>query len=352
MKKKVFFVLSSFSAGGAERVFWLLCQAFDKTKYDVTIVLLNTKNNAFDLKLPQVRVIDLNTIKASSSFLPLFKLLGTEKPFAVYSTGGHINFLVSLVSLFVKIPINIARSTNIPNERIIFLNLKSRLISRLTTLAFRRFDYLVCQSAEMLNAWKLKDVIDPARLLVIPNPVAKTNILNRGDLFKEKRLLIVAKLSAVKGHLRLLNVMSNLSEEYHLTIAGGDGGLMGQVKSRIKQLSLQNRVTMMGEVDNVTQLMSQYSVLVLSSFTEGFPNVVLESLSVGTPVVTFKVGGVSDFISNDFNGYLIEQGDMANFKEAIKNACNKKWDHKAIAADIQRRFSIDSVVKQYERLIE
>jgi len=352
MRKKVFFILSSFSAGGAERVFWLLCQAFNKTKFDVTVILLNNQNNSFNLNLPDVRVISLNTVKSSKSFFPLLELVRREKPFAIYSTGGEINFLVSLISNFINVPFLIARGTNIPEERYKYYSIKSKILSKIAVATFGNFNYIISQSEEMLKSWTAKGIISSTKLVLIPNPVLKTaeEMISKG-LTDMKKLIIVARLSSVKGHDRLLDILADLPGSYELTIAGGDGGERKNIERKINVLGLSSRVNMVGEVDNPCKMISQHSILVVSSYTEGFPNVVLEALSVGIPVVTFKVGGVANMIIEDFNGYIVEQGDNENFKKCIVNACNKRWDHDSIAKDVQRRFSIDKIVKQYEELI-
>jgi hypothetical protein len=114
--KKVFFVLSSLTSGGSERVFWNLAQGFNKDKFDVTVVILDSTVNCFSMDLEGVRFIDLKTKKASKSFFALYNLLKKEEPYAVFSTTDHINILVSLVGRFLKIPMLIARASNIPHE--------------------------------------------------------------------------------------------------------------------------------------------------------------------------------------------------------------------------------------------
>ncbi|NEU08812.1 glycosyltransferase [Flavihumibacter sp. R14] len=352
MKHKIFFVVSSFKAGGSERVFWLLCQAFDKSKFDITVVLLNSQNNAFSLNVLGVRIIDLKTIKASRSFIPLLKLFKAEKPYAVYSTGGQINMLVATVSVFCSIPHLIGRSTNIPHERKKYAGFKSRALSLLEIFVYRNFDYLVCQSKEMLASWASKSFINSKKLVMIGNPVLQPDIIRSTELREVMiKLIIVGKMSSVKGHDRLIEIFRELPDNYHLTIAGGDGGTENLVKQRIRELNLCSRVTMIGQISNVCEQIARHRIFLLTSYSEGFPNVILEALSVGTPVVTFRVGGVSDFIIDDFNGYIVEQGDIAKFRDSIVKASEKLWDHKAISADIQKRFSVSQIVKQYEQLI-
>jgi glycosyltransferase involved in cell wall biosynthesis len=90
---------------------------------------------------------------------------------------------------------------------------------------------------------------------------------------------------------------------------------------------------------------------VATSFTEGFPNAVLEALAAGTPAITFTVGGVDEMIRPGFNGYVIEQGNLSALKDAIITACSRNWDHKAIQTDALNRFSLDRIGRRYEDLL-
>lgn len=348
-KKKVFFIVSSLAAGGAERVFWLISQAFDKSKYDVSIVLFNSNNAFFSMNLEGVRVIDLKTIKASLSFPKLYKLVNKERPHAIFGTGNHINFLISFVSFFVKIPYIIARPSSISAEIHRFSNTKGKMFDKFTKLFFRKFDRIICQSDEIRHSLSKVYRIDLSKMVVIPNPVVVSPLIKNSTA--NNRLIIVGRLTEVKGHRRLLDIFSMLPEAYSLSMAG-DGELKNQLIEKASNLNIGSRIQMLGQVSNVVDVIANHDVLVLTSYTEGFPNVVLESLSVGVPVVTFRVGGVSNFVVNDFNGYIVEQDDLIGFKNAIEKACSKEWKYSEIKMDIQTRFSLEKVVSMYQDLIE
>jgi glycosyltransferase involved in cell wall biosynthesis len=348
MRKKVFFILSSLNAGGAERVFWLLSQNFDKSLYDVNLVLLNSTTGFFSSELKDVRVIDLKTRKASRSFFPLYRLLKAEKPYAVYTTGGHISALVGLISFFIPIPHLIARPSNVA-EVIRFKGWKARVLSSLSYFFYNRFDTVVCQSEEIRSS--VRKEYKESRIVIIPNPVIPTEWIKQESPATETRKLInVARLTHQKGHQRLIGMMPELPGNYQLAIAG-DGPLKDELIGQIRTLDLEDRVKILGLVNGIPELLSGYDLMVLPSYVEGFPNVVIESLSVGIPVVSFEVGGISALIRDGFNGYIVEQGNMAAFREKVLEACNRVWDHHAIKADVAARFSIDSIVSDYQELI-
>jgi glycosyltransferase involved in cell wall biosynthesis len=351
MRKKIFLVLSSLGAGGSERVYWLLSQYFNKPDYEVVVVLLNGNECSFSTEIAGIRFVDLKTIKASRSFFKLHKLLKDEKPYAVFSTTDHINILVALVSIFVQIPNLIARASNNPQQMKQFYGFKARFYNYFSRFLFVKFNSIVCQSEEMRQSIAKLYNINLNKLIVIHNPVITTPLLKpQNQISGLKRLIAVNRLIKEKGLFRLLEVMKALPQNYVLTIAG-DGPLMNTLKAEAENTGIKNRIVFTGEINNVTEVISRHDLLVLSSFTEGFPNVVLESLSVGVPVVTFRVGGVNELIKEGFNGFIAEQDDLCELRHQIIRACNQTWQHPNIKADIIERFGLNKIGQAYETLL-
>lgn len=350
VKKKVFFILSHLGAGGSERVFWLLSQKLDKSVYDVSLVLLDSRNPFFSTTMEQVNLIHLNSVRASRSFLKLCRLIKREQPFAVFTTGGHINTLLSYVSIFVDIPILIGRESNVMNVMTKLGGFKERFWDLFVPATYKRFDFAVCQSLEIQESMANHYRIPRHKLVVIHNPVLATPLLINKEERNQKRLILVARLAVEKGIFRLLKIIKKLPSDYTLTIAG-EGPLKQQITEEIALLNLTDRVKLVGLISNINELIASHSLMVLTSLTEGFPNVVLESLAIGVPVVSFKVSGISAIIRPGFNGYIVEQNDLIGFEHKIKQAINRKWNHHAIKADVNVRFGIDKIVKKYEALL-
>jgi glycosyltransferase involved in cell wall biosynthesis len=353
IKKKIFFILSSLRAGGAERVYWLICQHFNPQNYEVCLVVLHTKDRFFSIKLENVRVINLATAKASASFFSLYSLIKKEKPYAIFSAGGQIDLVLSLLSHIIKVPFLIARSTSIPGERIKYANSKAKLVGSISKMMspYSRFNSIICQTEEMKTAWLANRKGLNGKLIVIPNPVSYCGIKSTHCMNKDKvKLIIVATLSLVKGINRLIEIVSLLPENFFLTIAGS-GKEAAVIQDDINTRGLQERIQMVGQVKDVLELMAEHDIFVLTSFVEGFPNVALEALSVGLPVVSFQVSGISELIIDDFNGYMVNQGDLIGFKNRLVEASLKNWDRDRIREHVQRRYAIEPIVKMYEGLI-
>ena len=350
MKKKVFFIISHLKAGGSEKVFWLLSQYFDKSIFEVYLVVLDSRETFYSRDLAGVKIIDLDSPRASKSVFKLRNLIAKEKPLAVFTTGGHINTLLALVSLFVKIPKLIGRESNVMDIMTKLGGIKEKFWDKFLGITYNRFDIAICQSEEIKKSLANHYNIADRKLIVIPNPVLPMNIIKTPDHSKNKRIIMVARLAIEKGILRFLHVLSRLPDEYTLTIAG-EGPMKKLVLEEIENLKLTDRVQLVGVVQGIPKLIASHDLLVLPSVTEGFPNVVLESLAVGVPVVAFGVGGIRAMLKPDFNGHIVVQDDLYAFEKSVINACNKKWDHIAIKADVETRFGVQKIVKQYEALL-
>lgn len=352
VKKKVFFILASLASGGSERVFWSVAQGFDKEKYEVAIVILNSKSTCFSTYLDQVRIIDLKTLKASKSFFAVYNLLKVEKPNVVFSTSYHINILVSLVSRFIKSTQFIARASNVASEQFLFEGFRAKFFALFSKISYNAFNRIICQTEYMKRSLIKGYSINSAKTVIIPNPVINTDLIkstSKDDgLFK---LILVARFTPEKGHDRLIDIFSSLPDNYQLSMVG-DGRLKDEMIQKVKTLGLTNRVKFYGEIKNVHEVMAEHDLLVLSSFTEGFPNVVIEALSIGLPVVCFHVSGTRELITDGFNGYVVPQNDLVTFKEKIIQACTTSvWGHQEIKAEVYSKFDLQKISKSYEKLI-
>ncbi len=299
-----------------------------------------------------MRFIDLKTLKASKSFFALYKLLKEEKPHTVFSTMGHVNILVSLVAPLLKSTRFIARASNVPSEQILYEDLKTRFYELFTSVSYKAFNQIICQTKDMESSILDRYGVDANKTLVIHNPLLNNDLVKtETNGVKVYKLLVVARFAAEKGLERLIDVMAQLPSNYQLSMAG-KGQQRATIENKVKKLNLTSRVTFLGEIRDVQQVMLEHDLLVLSSFTEGFPNAVIEALAVGLPVVTFKVSGVNEIIKEGFNGYVVPQNDVAGFKEKIIEACTAStWNYKEIKSDVYTNFNLNKITQAYEQLI-
>ncbi|MBN2400144.1 MAG: glycosyltransferase family 4 protein [Candidatus Aminicenantes bacterium] len=148
-------------------------------------------------------------------------------------------------------------------------------------------------------------------------------------------ILFVGILLASKGCNELLEAFANLAKKRPLAklVFIGDGPLKKKLLARVDALGLVDRVHFLGWVEHcqLPSWFSAASVFCLPSYSEGVPNVVLEAMACGTPVVATAVGGVGEILP-DFAGLLIPPHDEIALEIALDHALNSPWDHQRAMA--------------------
>jgi glycosyltransferase involved in cell wall biosynthesis len=176
--------------------------------------------------------------------------------------------------------------------------------------------------------------IDSDRFAIMPREQARYSL----ELPMSDRVLFsLGSLVPVKGLELLLDALAQIEESRRPMLAiGGDGPLRDTLHRRAAVLGLAGRVQLLGQVDreHVNLWMNAADALVLSSLDEGCPNVVLEAMACGTPVVATRVGAVPDLV-NERCGLIAPPGDAAALSSRIEEMFDRGWDREAIRARVE-----------------
>jgi glycosyltransferase involved in cell wall biosynthesis len=169
-------------------------------------------------------------------------------------------------------------------------------------------------------------------------------------------ILTLARLNGLKGHDVLLSAFQQVVEsdpEIRLVIAGS-GSQRARLHAVTLALGLANRVTFLGEVDRgrVPALLAGCRFLVLASWSEGIPNVILEAMAAGKAVVATAVGGTPEVVADPERGRLVPPGDPTQLAQAMLDLLRDPARCSAMGeagrAYVRRDHDVDRVVDQYE----
>ena len=165
---------------------------------------------------------------------------------------------------------------------------------------------------------------------------------------------VVAKLSRVKGHTHFLEAAAFISRAYGNVrfLIVGDGPERNRLKRLAGELGLSGKVLFVGVRDDVPELVKLMDVLVLSSLSEGSPNILLEGMACAAPIVGTNVGGVPELVEDGVSGLLVDPGDASALSSAVlallsdperARAMGEKGRVKAV-----EQYDIDAVVARIE----
>lgn len=157
-----------------------------------------------------------------------------------------------------------------------------------------------------------------------PNTRVKTNVHRNLDEPYKKKFVFMSHVRKEKGIDETLEAFRRLGPEYSLDIYGT---LMGYTPEQ-----LDGRYKGVVESKDVPNVLSQYQLLLLSSWKEGYPGIIIEAFGAGLPVVASKAGGIPEMVTDGENGLLCEPHSAEDIVEAIKRLDGmdlKKLSHKA-----------------------
>ena len=142
----------------------------------------------------------------------------------------------------------------------------------------------------------------------------------------KNHLVCIGRLSEQKGQIILLAALAALVKRnvsFRMTLAG-DGPLGPELRQRIEQLGLANHVEMPGWLTNadIRDRILDARAVVLPSFAEGLPVVLMEALALGRPVITTYVAGIPELVADGICGWLVPAGSDERLADAIESCLN------------------------------
>lgn len=293
-----------------------------------------------------VEVIDVSASSRLVTTVKILRLLRRIRPDAVHT---HLSSL-----LLVMGP---AWLTGVPSRVHTFHSLAWRNGRRaLYRLAFRVFGFTPVSIAKSV-AQSVEDFVrlKPSQVLVIENGVDLDRFSTRSSERDTGRIIFIAvgRLYPVKNHELLIDsFMQARIPDAELWIAG-DGPQRECLELHLATQCAQSKVSLLGSVSGVADILREASVFVSSSDVEGMPISMLEAMASGLPVVATKAGGVVDLVQDGVNGLLVEVGDTVGLAEAMRLLANDEDQRRSMGREsrrLARRYSIELTTDKYIEL--
>jgi len=363
--RKVFFLVNSLEMGGAERVISEISPLL-KNKFDVEILTLKS-GKFYDINVKQTSLLNSNSNLTMLFAFPYYvwKLRKTAKQYPdckIVSFLEWSNFVNILAVKNATISLRIALS--------FFKGFKGAIYGLLISWLYPKAGVIIVNSEENKFDLAGKLNIDPSRIKVVYNPqdfgkIAKLKAEKVEPEFLEwikgtKVFISVGRLDEQKRYDILINAFRKLADKdaKNVLVVIGDGPLKDKLELLIERLNLQENVFLIGKRSNVFKYLGKADYFVYSSSAEGFPNVLLEAMSVGLPIITsdFKTGareliapGLEFYKEIEYphygpNGVLLSLKDFDLLRVKLDKL---KQNQEGI-----KRFDVGNVVKQWVELLE
>lgn len=339
----------------------------DGSEFDLSVGLfleMNETGNLYQqaLEARGVRVLpvrsrhqfDLSVIRA------IIRIIRENDIHILHSHEYKSDIVAYLVARFHPIPIVTTIHGWITNS------LKSRFYIWSGKQVLKHFDRVIAVSPK-IRAELVRLGVAPEKAPLIYNAIVTENyrpgsyekgyIRRRFDL-RDSDILIgnVGRLSPEKGQRVFLDAASRICRQrddvYFVLV--GDGKDRAALEKYSQEKQIRHRVLFTGHEQDVRPVYQDIDVLALTSFTEGFPNVLLESLCMDTPIIATRVGGVEDIVTDGVTGYLCEAGDSGCIAAAIQRTLDDPQQARVMVENgqalIRREFQFAARVEKVQNL--
>jgi glycosyltransferase involved in cell wall biosynthesis len=338
-RRRVLLVLPSLGAGGAERVISFVAQHLNRDKFEV-LLLVAASANENKFQVDGVKTVYLNQPRVSRAMPGIIRKIRSFRPDVVLGAIEHLNAVLGFISLFFPKIKFIGREVNVMSVlKTVSKSKKSKLAPYIYSFSYKKLDGIICQSEDMRKDFERRFPFAKHKIVTINNPITIAQLHSDEALGakEEFKFITVGRLAKQKGHLRILEALSAISFPFNYTIVG-DGPEKQAIFNRIKELHLEEKVTHIPFSSDVPELLAKSDLFLQGSYVEGFPNALLESCAMGTPVLAFKApGGIDEIIQPGVNGYIAD--DIEDFTQKIEKLAQEiqQWHRSDVSNSVYSR---------------
>ena len=305
------YLVGELDKGGLERQLFYLVRALDRGGYRSAVAVWNYGENDTHCRLIRGLGVPVYAVPGHSRVAKLraFRQLVTSlQPEVVHSYSFHTNFAAWWATVGTAI-------TAVGSIRSDFRWAREGSGLLLGRLSSRWPAFHISNSASAAAAaTRSTSYFAPERCAVVVNGTDLESYRPVSPLPEEPAQIVgIGYLRPIKRWDRLLDAASSLRAQgldFHLSIVG-DGPLRADLAAQVSRLELTRCVTFHGHADDVAAILNRSSFAVLTSDSEGCPNVIMEAMATGRPVVATDVGDISRLVQHGTSGFVVPVRDHA-----------------------------------------
>ncbi|QDU09537.1 glycosyltransferase [Gimesia aquarii] len=355
------FCITGLQPGGAERALVQIVKRLNREKWSpVVYSLTGTGPLADELQLADIpiEVLHAHSPWDARIIWRLAKKFKAQKPVLLQTFLFHANLagrLAARISGIRHVVSGIRVSEKRQNGHLFLDRWTNGLV-----------DLNVCVSQSVAQFSIRQGKLSKSKVKVIPNGVdfelfdsaEAIDLSPWGIPAGAKVILFVGRLDPQKAPNDLLTAFTCFAEQapdFHLLFVG-EGPLKAKLEQQSYQLPCASRIHFAGWQSQIPQLMKAASCLVLPSLWEGMPNVVLEAMASGLPVISTDVDGVSELIQHGKQGVLVAQGSSAEIQQALRDFSHEPAMFLEMARNAQiivkKEFTWEAIAQKYDQIYE
>ena len=349
---KILFCIESLCSGGKERRLVELIKGMAKYQ-DVEMELVLTKKeihytDIFDTGIKIHYTLRKGLKKDPRIFWYFYKIAKNFKPDVIHVWGNMVAIYTIPAKSLLKIPMVNSQITDAPK------NIKGGILSH--KLPFLYSDMIIANSHAGIKSYKVKS----RKVMVVYNgfDFDRIKTLNNHNRVREQFNIetkyvvgMVASFSSKKDYRTYIKAaLLILKERNDITFLCVGSGNDGEFRKMIQNKQKSN-IKFLGKQYNIESIMNICDIGVLSTYTEGISNAIMEFMSLGKPVIATKGGGTSELIIDSNTGFLVEQRNIENLStkivQLIRDDNLRQRLGKNARTTVKNKFGIDRMIAEF-----
>lgn len=341
--------LPSLAGGGAEKMLLGLAGRAVQRGYRVDMVIVREEGELLTQVPSGVRVIPLRRRTPRSAIRPLARYLRKERPGALLSSLYRANIAAVIAGkMLVRGVRVVVREANLEEYYIGRRSWQSFVDNLLGRIAYRACDCVIAVSGYLRDSLIERKWALPKKIRVIRNPAPHQAGGGERVLPATPVVLACGRLAPEKDYATLLRAFAELRRRIAARLVLlGDGPLRAALERQAAELGIQDDVAFAGYVANPTPYFLAASVFAHTAMMEAMPNVLLQALSAGCPIVaTDCPGGVNEVLASGKFGTLVKVGDAIGIADALERVIRGAVTFPDVTEHLQQ-FNVDTITDAY-----
>ncbi len=363
-KKKVCLMVTKGVWGGAQKYVYSIATNLPKNIYDVFVItgegeILKNKLEKENIRVYEIKNLkrDISIIAEIKSFVSIFRILKKESPDILHLNSPKAGGLGSVAGrmLGIKNIILTAHGWTFNEDRGVFSKIIIMIISWLTVVLCHKT--IVIADRELKQARRMP-FINKNKITLIRNGVENFDFKEKTEAQKELFehinktpinnvlwLGTISELHKNKGLEYAIGAVSKIETPFVFFIIG-EGEERRNLEKIIEKYNLENRVFLVGFLENAKEYLRAFDIFTLTSIKEGLPYTILEAGLAGLPIIASNVGGMPDIIDNGINGVLVDKTNVGQISKIIEFMIKNPDQRKSFGLKLQQKIEKEFSLKQ------
>jgi len=341
------------------------------TNYNVFVIPIGVDFKELEM-IRGVQILEVIHKSSSNIFIKMLKYLQTQlkvlqriisiwrtADIFIFFVGGELLFIPVIALKLLRKKVVMMPAGVVTKVYAVKKDAFYKFLSLLTSINFSLADKIIVYSGRLLQELGIENY---ASKVII----AHEHFVNFAKFTVEKKISerpnmvgYIGRLSEEKGVLNLIEavplVLMKRADICFMIIGGGN--LSDEIIKIIRANGLQAHVKLTGQVshNDVPRYLNELKLLVLPSFTEGLPNVILEAMACGTPVLATPIGAIPDIVKDGETGFLLKSNDPKHIANRIIELLGKPKLLEKVSVSaynyVRENFSYEKTLEAWRKIL-